>query len=239
MRIGSLFSGVGGLELGLERAGVGTTVFQVELNPMCRQILVKHWPDVPRFENVCDVGARVLPACDVMCGGFPCPDLSDAGSGWVRPGLRGKRSGLWWEYERLIEECSPRWVVVENVDGAAWRRWVPFVRRALWRHGYTSVPIRVRACDVGAPQKGSRVFVAATAHRQSQPACAKYAQVAWVQKFADASRQDWRKPSARAVGMADGIPRRMDRLRAIGNAVVPAAAQVVGLFIKHVEGDTP
>jgi DNA (cytosine-5)-methyltransferase 1 len=231
MKIGSLFSGIGGLEKGLEQAGVGHTVFQVELNDSARRVLTGHWPDVPRFVDVRDVGAHNLPAVDVLCGGPPCTDLSDAGSAWERPGLEGKRSGLVWEYLRVVTEMEPTYVVIENVDGAAWRRWVPSVRRALHTRGYASVPFRLRACDVGAPFKGSRVFLVATPHSHGQSTLAQYAKVAVLQELADACRKDWGKPSPTALGMAPGIPRKMDRLRLVGNAVVPACAEVIGRML--------
>ena len=93
--IGSLFSGIGGLELGLELAGVGHTVWQVECDPFCRQVLAKHWPKTERFDDVRNVGKHNLKYVDVICGGFPCQDISYAGKG---AGLAGKRSGLWYEY---------------------------------------------------------------------------------------------------------------------------------------------
>ena len=231
MRIGSLFSGIGGLEKGLEDAGVGPTVFQVEVDDHARSILAKHWPDTPRFADVRDVGAHNLPACDVLCGGFPCTDLSDSGTAWTRPGLDGERSGLWWEYARIIEEMEPRYVIIENVDGAAWKRWVPLVRSALHTRGYASVPLRVRACDVGAPFKGSRVFVVATTHGNRQSTLAQYAKVEVLQKLTDTCRKDWRLPSPTAMGMAHGLPRKMDRLTRLGNAVVPTQAKVIGMFV--------
>ena len=98
-RIGSLFSGIGGLETGLERAGLGRVVWQVEQDTYCRQVLAKHWPDVARFDDVRSVGAGKLERVDLICGGFPCQDLSVAGSG---EGLNGDRSGLWFEYARII-----------------------------------------------------------------------------------------------------------------------------------------
>ena len=126
LRLGSLFSGIGGLELGLERTGM-RTVFQVESNPYALAVLAKHWPDVPRFDDVNDVHGvrdcprglldvlgcpRCLPECDVLCGGFPCQDISHAGEG---DGIDGARSGLWREFARLVRELRPSYVVVENV----------------------------------------------------------------------------------------------------------------------------
>jgi len=112
----SLFAGIGGLELGLERAGLGTTRWQVELEPFNRKVLAAHWPDAERFADVRDVSAEDFPGCDVICGGFPCQDISSAGKG---EGIDGQRSGLWREFARLIGEIRPRIVVVENVPDLA------------------------------------------------------------------------------------------------------------------------
>ena len=158
MRIGSLFSGIGGFELGLERAGLGEVVYQVEADPFCRRILAQHWPDVPRFEDVRAVGLHNLPAAEILAGGFPCQDVSMAGR---REGLDGERSGLWWEFHRVIDETSPNHVVVENVHAGS-SGWLPSVRESLWRIGYASVPIRVQAADVGARHYRARAFVLAT-----------------------------------------------------------------------------
>lgn len=117
MRIGSLFSGIGGLELGLERAGLGHTVWQAEQDPDCRAWLSDHWPGVPCYHDVRDVGASAPPV-DVLCGGFPCQDVSSAGK---RAGLEGERSGLWREFDRAVGTLRPRWVVVENVNSGASR----------------------------------------------------------------------------------------------------------------------
>lgn len=112
MRFGSLFSGVGGFDLGFERAGM-ECVWQAENNKHALQVLANHWPNVKRYEDVKDVG-RKSETVDLICGGFPCQDLSVAGK---RAGLAGERSGLWFEFRRIIEELAPTWVVIENVPG--------------------------------------------------------------------------------------------------------------------------
>jgi hypothetical protein len=112
LRIGSLFSGVGGLELGLERAGLGHVVWQVEKDAHCRAVLARHWPDVERHEDVREFRAAAG-SVDLICGGFPCQPWSVAGK---RRGADDERH-LWPEFARIIEEARPAWVVGENVPG--------------------------------------------------------------------------------------------------------------------------
>jgi DNA (cytosine-5)-methyltransferase 1 len=110
---GSLFTGIAGFDLGFDRAGM-ECAWQVEIDERCNQVLECRYPDVERFGDVKDVGKRNLRPVDLICGGFPCQDLSVAGK---RAGLAGERSGLWWEFARIIEELRPRWVIIENVPG--------------------------------------------------------------------------------------------------------------------------
>src|SRR5690606_38549508 len=163
MRIGSLFSGIGGLELGLEWSGLGRTVWQVERDPYCRAVLAKHWPSAERFDDVCTVGASTLAPVDLICGGFPCQDVSCAGKG---AGLAGERSGLWREYARIVGELQPRWVLVENVLSGA-SRWLDAVARNLGVLGYATLPLPRAAEDVGAPHRRRRLFV--VARRSADP----------------------------------------------------------------------
>ncbi len=157
MRIGSLFSGIGGLDLGLEWAGVGRTVWQVERDPFCRSILARHWPDAVRFDDVRTVGSHNLEPVDVICGGFPCQDISYAGKGL---GLSGERSGLWYEFARIVGEMGPRFVVVENV-AALIARGIGDVLGTLSDLGYDAQWRAVRASDVGAPHRRERIFIVA------------------------------------------------------------------------------
>jgi len=113
LTVGSLFSGIGGLDLGLERAG-HRVLWQVEKDGACRSVLRRKWPGVDLYEDVRDVGANELSGADLICGGFPCQDLSVAGR---RAGLDGARSGLWFEFRRIVAELAPTWVLVENVPG--------------------------------------------------------------------------------------------------------------------------
>lgn len=159
MKIGSLFAGIGGLELGLEWAGVGHTVWQVEQNAYAQQVLAKHWPNARRYDDVRTVGAHNLEPVDVLCGGFPCQDISAAGRG---AGLSGERSGLWFEYLRLVGELRPRFVVVENVS-VLLVRGADVVLGGLAALGYGAVWTTLRAADVGAPHLRERLFCVAYA----------------------------------------------------------------------------
>lgn len=113
MKFGSLFTGIGGFDLAFEQAGM-TCAWQCEINAAARSVLAKHWPDVPCYEDVRNVTRDNTPTVDLICGGFPCQDLSVAGK---RAGLAGERSGLWFEFARIIDELEPGWVVIENVPG--------------------------------------------------------------------------------------------------------------------------
>lgn len=150
-------------ELGLIWAGLGHVVWQVERDPWCRQVLARHWPGVPRVGNVRLFGrdrwgSRTVKWSDVdlICGGFPCQDISSAGKG---EGLSGARSGLWFEFARVVSEFQPKWVVVENVASGA-KRWVDAVVSDLGQRGEV-LPVPIAAEDVGAPHRRARIFLVA------------------------------------------------------------------------------
>lgn len=113
IRAGSLFSGIGCVDVALERAGV-RIAWQVEIDKDCRRVLDRHWPGVPKYEDVRDVDGRELEPVDLICAGWPCQDLSVAG---LRAGLAGERSGLFVELMRIVVAVRPRWLVFENVPG--------------------------------------------------------------------------------------------------------------------------
>lgn len=255
-KIGSLFSGIGGLELGLEWSGVGHTVWQVEADERCLRVLEKHWPNAKRYKDVRTVTASELERVDIMCGGFPCQDVSSAGK---RAGLAGARSGLWFEYLRIVRELRPAYVVVENVASGA-RAWVDIVVAGLEQLGYACLPIPLAAADVGAPHERARVFiVAAHAHAQGQHAGAEHAEMgvsraasadalgakSWNEPgwrgrsngngAAVAQHVGWRSAQPDMVRVVHGVSRRLDgaraRISALGNAVVPQCAEVIGHVI--------
>jgi len=155
--VGSLFSGIGGIDLAFERAGF-QIAFQVENNTFCQKVLAKHWPDVKRFEDVRNVGKHNLPIVDVLVGGFPCQDISNAGR---RAGIvEGNRSGLWFEFARIIGELRPRYVFLENVP-AITSNGGTIVVGQLADMGYDAEWAIVSAADVGAPHLRKRWFCVA------------------------------------------------------------------------------
>ncbi len=106
-----MFSGIGGFSLGLERAGMETVAF-CEIDPFCQGILRQHWPDVPIYNDVTMLKGADIGKVEVICGGFPCQDISTSGK---HKGIEAARSGLWAKYHRLIGEIQPQYVIVENV----------------------------------------------------------------------------------------------------------------------------
>jgi len=115
MKVASFFSGIGGIDLGLEKVGM-EVAFQCEILPFGQRVLKKHWPDAILAGDITKVQGNDIPSVDVFAGGFPCQDLSLANQG-KRKGLEGARSGLFYKYAELIEEKHPRWVFIENVPG--------------------------------------------------------------------------------------------------------------------------
>ena len=160
--LGSLFAGIGGIDLGFERAGF-KTVWQVEQNEYCRKVLGRHFPDADRsVTDVRDAGRHNLKPVDVIAGGFPCQDISSAG---LRTGINGERSGLWSEYARIIGELRPRFVLVENV-AALLGRGIGRVVGDLATLGYDAEWEVVSAADVGAPHLRERVWILAYPRRK-------------------------------------------------------------------------
>jgi DNA (cytosine-5)-methyltransferase 1 len=242
LRIGSLFSGVGGLELGLEWAGVGRTVYQVELDDFCRAQLKRHWPGVPQWDDISVLDPRELPAVDVVCGGFPCQDLSVAGVGGARLGLQGARSGLWARMAGVVEVQRPAWVVVENVARGV-DKWLPVVRADLERLGYATLPIPLEARVLGAPHVRPRVFVLAHAHgfeirkleqRVSGRRTGDLPEEGEPLALEPGEGRGWGAQPPLSV-VADGLSRGVSGpyYRAVGNAVLPQVAEVIGWMIRE------
>lgn len=186
MKVLSLFAGMGGFDLGFELAGFNV-VAQVEIEPYCKQVLKYNFPTARQYGDIREVtGGQILRDCgaiDVICGGFPCQDISSAGKG---AGLDGSRSGLWWEMHRLIGELKPAWVIAENV-AALRTRGLDRVHASLEELGYKVWCFGIPASALGAPHQRKRL---------------------WIVGYSQSKRQ--RKPNNKAnAGTAGGQARRI------------------------------
>ena len=244
LTIGSLFSGIGGLDLGLERALGATTLYQVEYSKYCRLVLKKSWPSVAQYGDIKNVARKTekypsyLPYTDIICGGSPCQDLSFAGKG---AGIeKGARSSLWFSMLKVIEVKRPKYVVWENVPGCV-RRGLDAVVGGLRHLDYEVVGTRVRVSDVGGPHRRERVLVVAYSrgHQQRELQGQQQEGRRWA---ADSSSQRPELPAwavePAVARLVHGLPRGTfgaDRRRALGNAVVPACAEVAGRLIRELE----
>jgi DNA (cytosine-5)-methyltransferase 1 len=227
MRVGSLFAGIGGFDLGFERAGM-RTLWQVEQEPFRRAILERRFPDAERFGDIRDVDADCLKPVDLICGGFPCEDVSHIG---LRAGIGGVKSGLWTEYARLVRELRPRFVVVENVAGLLTGGGMGRVLGDLAASGYDAEWEVLPAAAFGAPHLRARVWLLAYPAldgdgppKESVFAGRDFARdCSWWQTEPDVDR------------VADGLPDRVERLEALGDALVPQVAEWIGRRILNYE----
>lgn len=247
-----LFAGIGGLSLGMERAGFAV-VGQVEIDPFARSVLDRHWPEVPKHDDARTApawwAATARPAVDVVAGGFPCQPFSSAGR---RRGVADERWGWPWMCD-VVRLVRPRYVLVENVaalladtDAFGW------ILGDLAALGFDADWTVLSACAVGAPHTRDRLFLVAHAHGEHGP-----------QRLADPHERDGRRSSPvqargdrsgpwthpvdglleaerRSSRVADGVPDPLEpaRVRALGNAVVPAVAEHIGRFI-HTAATAP
>jgi DNA (cytosine-5)-methyltransferase 1 len=232
-----LFSGIGGFSLGLERAGMRTVAF-CEIDPFARKVLAQHWPEVRCYEDINTLSADALRqdgiSVDAICGGFPCQDLSYAGKG---AGIQGKRSGLYAEYTRLIGELRPQVVIMENVT-ALLSRGLGDVLRDLAAVGYDAEWHCIPASAVGAPHRRDRWWLIGYPQRVNHPSqiITAIPYQSWPQtrlgELVRISSPAFRDEAISALGgMDDGLPNELDRLRTLGNAVVPQVAEVIGRAI--------
>ena len=228
MNVGSLFSGIGGIELGLERAGLETAWF-IEKNRYCRAVLRKHWPSTTIYDDITQVDFRSLPRVDVLSGGFPCQDISNAGP---RTGIKGSRSSLWKNYLKAIIALRPKYAIIENVS-ALTQRGLDTVLCDLAAIGYDAEWHCIPAAAIGAPHKRDRIFILAypNIERPQKQQPKEEPRVDEIRPYRISVRQDWGTsyPSETFIRRGvPGIPRRVDRIRSLGNAVVPQVAQAIG-----------
>ena len=284
LTFGSLFAGIGGFDLGFERAGMACK-WQVEINDYATKVLAKHWPNVYRERDIKQCGRHNLERVDVICGGFPCQDISYAGLG---AGLDGERSGLFFEALRVVRELQPRAVVLENVAGLL-TRGLDRVLGSLAEVGFGAEWHCIPAAAVGAPHIRDRVFILGyangnrwNARKQARKATRHWipavATSSYASSMADTRRKHgkrWPSVEEQANGkkakrneainnterrsqvehnprprslqcqlwwqsepsvgrVANGVPHRVDRLRGLGNAVVPQVAEYVGRRVVEV-----
>jgi DNA (cytosine-5)-methyltransferase 1 len=255
---GSLFSGIGGGDIGFDLAGFDNR-FQVENDPFCREVLEirkSRWPNVQLFSDVRDVGKHNLPFVDVISGGFPCHDISTAGKklGIGTYDNPTKRSGLWFEFARIIGECRPPWVLIENVPGLKIRGGDQ-VFSDLEAANYAFWPTVVGAEIFGAPHQRNRVWVLchdnALGHRDfGERMGAEWEVPPDFQRALEEKSEEWGHwkhvvgpgncgPRADAypgiVRDVHGIPDWVDRLKSCGNAMVPLIPAFFAAFISEYE----
>jgi len=239
MKVGSLFSGIGGLDLGLERAGM-EIVWQVENDPFCCKVLKKYWPEVLLLGDVKEIDFTTLPAVDLICGGFPCQPVSCAGK---RKGDADER-WLWPEMFRAIRELRPKFSLLENVPGLLERGLSTVLcdLASIWHDAeWETLP----AAAFGSPQLRYRVFIVAYPQGSIENGKVfRQDRIGQPQIKLRDCRSNTRRnyeglwglePKSRVVRMADGISLDVDnRLKALGNAVVPQVAEWIGRRIMEV-----
>lgn len=241
----SLFTGIGGLDLAAESAGF-VTVGQCEWADYPTLVLEKHWPDVPRWRDIRTLTKESfyertgLHTVDVISGGFPCQPFSVAGK------RRGKDDDryLWPEMLRVVREIRPGWVVGENVSGLV-RGALDDIIDDLEQEGYEARAYAFKACEVGALFAGERIaVVAASDNRRAAlrwnaqfPAddCIERCRNNHRGRAQEFDTGQWRKLESRPYGVAHGVPNRVDRLKCLGNAVVPAQFAPIFRAIAEVE----
>lgn len=289
-KVGSLFSGIGGIELGLERTGGFRTVWHCENDAYASAVLKKHWDSIPNLGDITKIDWTKVERPDLICGGFPCQDISVAGKGI---GITGKRSGLWREYARAIAGTRPEWVVIENVPALV-TRGLGVVLADLWGLGYQPFrPVLIEAASVGANHKRERIFIVAHPnsgghfHGQAgeHPAETGFTALGepgsnrdvayssidgrlecpgFTEKVQQPGQQGiqhekgkqslmyelehgnqdvtpavklggWWAVEPEVGRVADEFPGRVDQLKCLGNAVVPAVAEAIGMAILRME----
>jgi DNA (cytosine-5)-methyltransferase 1 len=194
---GSLFTGIGGIDLGLDRAGFQCR-WQVENNPYAVKVLKKHWPNIKRYGDICGITGSELEPVDLICGGFPCQDLSQAGR---RIGIEGTRSGLWFEFARLVRRLRPRYVLIENVPGLLVYDAMRRVVGELARLGYVGCWRSLRAAEFGASHERKRVFIVGYSECTRRPA-------AGLGRYFDAKPEPEAGSGELAYGIGEGLEER-------------------------------
>jgi len=218
--VDDFFSGIGGFSLGLQNAGMKIKSF-CEVDEYPRKVLKKHWPLLPIHPDIRELSGKDLTG-NIYCGGFPCQDISISGEG---RGLKGARSGLWYEYKRLIEEGEPDGVFIENVANLR-SKGLGQVLYDLWEIGYNAEWNIISAGELGFPHLRERVWIVAYPNStQLERGCISRRIQEKISNLSN-TRRGKDKPGVERT--LDGISSQMDRLKGLGNAVVPLIPQIIG-----------
>lgn len=255
LRTISLFSGIGGLDLGLTNTGHFDVVAHSEIDPYACKVLKNNFPDVPNLGDITKVSfltlEQTLGKVDVIAGGFPCQSVSVGNKSYTKISDTSEKSGLWSEFARAIKELQPNYVIIENVRGLT-KRGLDTVLSDLASLGYDAIWTCVPAAAVGAGHIRWRLFILAYSNSErfqeqwrKSPTYAKYPTIERggaiyrslglsIADRAEAYSDLWKAEPG--VGrMADGISSRVDRLKCLGNAVVPQVAETIGYALKNHE----
>jgi DNA (cytosine-5)-methyltransferase 1 len=228
--VGSLFSGIGGLDLGLERAGM-KVVWQSEIDPFACKVLKKHWPEVVNHGDIKQIDWATVEPVDIICGGYPCQPFSTAGK---RKGTDDPRH-LWPWVKTAISELRPQYAILENVRGHLTMGGLQVVGE-LAEIGYDAEWRVISAAGVGAPHRRERVIILAYPNSSRWEGSVRTQKTRQAfSRFNDSGTiERWRAQwitEPRMDRVAHGIPKRMDKLRGLGNAVVPQVAEYIGRLI--------
>jgi DNA (cytosine-5)-methyltransferase 1 len=238
MKFGELFAGFGGIGLGLEQAGM-VCRWQVESDPFCQKVLTKHWPNVPKFNDVREVGKHNLESVDLICGGFPCQPYSVCGKGL---GASDDRF-LWPEMLRVVSELNPEWVVGENVSGIAANGGVELERvcGSLEAQGYEVFPpIDLPACAFGLQTVERHTWIIATTtskrlQGRKEIPNTNNGNERELPRANQGVDYRWHLPESRVYRSRKGVPYLVERNRGLGNAVPPPMAEWIGRRIQERE----
>jgi DNA (cytosine-5)-methyltransferase 1 len=230
LTVGSLFSGIGGIDLGLERAGM-TVKWQSEIDPFACKVLKKHWPNIPNLGDIKTVDWSNVEPVDLIAGGYPCQPFSTAGK---RQGENDPRH-LWPYFRNAISAIRPRYALLENVRGHL-TMGATTVIGDLAQVGYDCEWQLISARSIGAPHKRERLFIVAHANSKRWERCFRTQEGKPPYGRFDLQGENRRwgdnwftEPDVGRI--SNGVPKRMDRLRGLGNAVVPQVAEYVGRLI--------
>ncbi|WP_286948989.1 MULTISPECIES: DNA cytosine methyltransferase [Brevundimonas] len=227
MKVLDLFSGIGGFSMGLERAGMETVAF-CEIDPFCRRVLAKHWPEVPCYDDVQTLTASRLVSdgvgrVDVITGGFPCQDISLAGR---MRGIDGKKSSMWEELARLVEEARPKFVILEN-SPVLRSRGLDRILSKFASLGYDAEWHCLPLNAIGAPHRRDRVWV--IAYPAGLGDRLPEGQVCTGRNLAQ--HGTWWGSEPNVCRVDDGFPNGAHRRRVLGNAVCPTIPEILGRAI--------